>query len=134
MRSLKANLLPRLCPSAMCASSCDNTAARLPSSGRVSIRPRLTTIVLPTLKVSSGEVSITRVANGTRQVKIVGDDQVVDDGRENFVDIAFGGHQSGFLQALDHIVLGLLLPFALRFQRRSIVFGSDALVFYVVNS
>src|SRR5947209_9078352 len=53
MRSLKAYLLPRLCPNTICASSCDSTIARLASSGSTSISPRLTTIVLPTLNVSS---------------------------------------------------------------------------------
>ena len=64
MRSLKAYLLPKLCPSTMCASSCDSTMAKLASSGRTSISPRLTTMVLPTLKVSRGDVSITRVRTG----------------------------------------------------------------------
>ena len=48
----------------MCASSCERTMARLASSGSTSIRPRLTMMVLPTLKVSNGEVSITRVRTG----------------------------------------------------------------------
>src|SRR5438270_552992 len=60
MRSEKAYLLLRLCPRIMWASSRESTMARLASSGSTSIRPRLSTMVLPALKLSNGKVSIAR--------------------------------------------------------------------------
>src|SRR5580693_8842886 len=110
MRSLKAYWLPRLCPRTMCASSCESTIAKLPSSGSTSISPRLTTIVLPTLNVSSGEVVSTRVRTG--QFNVVGDFNVVDYRLQNLVNIAFRSQQSSAFQAFDYVVFCLLLPLA----------------------
>ena len=62
-------------------------------------------------------------ADRPRQLDIVGDLQVVDDRLKNFVEFAIGRQQSGALQALENVVFCLLLPFALRGQRRRILRG-----------
>ena len=115
---MKANLLPRLWPSTMCASSCESTAARLASSGSVSISPRLMMIVFPTLKVSSGNVTMYAGANRARQVNVVGDFNVVDHGLKDLVHLTCRREQPGLLQTLHYVVFSLLLPLALGFQRR----------------
>ena len=107
----------------MCASSCESTAARLASSGSTSTNPRLITMVLPTLKVSRGAVSSTRVRTGRGRVDVVGDLKIVDYGLENVVDVAFGREQARAGQPLDDVVFRLLLPYALGLQRRSILRG-----------
>ena len=71
------------------------------------------TMVLPTLKVSSGDVSSTRVRTGRGRSMLLVTSQVVDDGLQNLVDVAIGSEQAGTLQTLDHVVFRLLLPFAL---------------------
>ena len=107
----------------MCASSCESTMARLASSGSTSIKPRLTMMVLPTLKVSSGEVSITRVRTGRGRSMLLVTSRLLTTVMQNLVDFAIGSQQAGVLQTLDHVVFRLLLPFALGLQRRSVLRG-----------
>src|SRR6267154_2559240 len=97
MRSLKANLLPRLWPNTMCASSWESTAARLASSGSTS--------------------------TGPGQIDVVGNFQIVHDGLENAVNVALGREQARVGEALDDVVFRLLLPNPLSLQGRGILRG-----------
>ena len=54
-------------------------------------------------------------------VEIVGDFDVVDDGFENLVDISRRREQAYALQAVENVDLRLVLPFALGFDRRTIL-------------
>src|SRR6266849_1971893 len=72
-------------------------------------------------------------ANRARQFDIVGDLQIVDDGLQDFVQFAFRRHQSGALQTFENVVFGLLLPFTLRSERRSILRGGR-IVFHAVHT
>ena len=71
------------------------------------------TMVWPMVKDSRGEVSKNAAVNVALQIDVVGDQQIVDDGRQNFVDFAGRREQANFLQAIDGIVFGLLFPHAL---------------------
>ena len=123
MRSLKAYLLPRLWPSTMCASSCESTIARLASSGSTSINPRLMTMVLPTLKVSSGEVSSTRVRTGRGRSILLVTSRLLTTVCRILSTSPSGASKPALLQALDYVVFRLLLPFALGLQRGSVLRG-----------
>ena len=56
-------------------------------------------------------------------LKIVGDDQVVDHGLQNLVHVALGREQSDFLQMIERVVFGRALPHALRFDRAGFLGG-----------
>ena len=47
------------------------------------------------------------------KIDIVGDQEIVDHGRQNFVDFAGGSEQANLLQTVDSIFFRLPLPHAL---------------------
>ncbi len=133
MRSLKAYWLPRLWPSTMCASSCESTSGQAGFVGQ-----DVDQAAADDDRVADAEGFQRRRdqhagADRTRQFDVVGDLQVVDNGLEDFVEFAFGSEQSGAFQAFENVVFRLLLPFALRGQRRSILRGGR-IVFHAVHA
>ena len=47
------------------------------------------------------------------QIDVIGDQQIVDHGLKDLVDLAGRGQQTDFLQALDRVIFGLAFPHAL---------------------
>ena len=62
-------------------------------------------------------------ADVRNDLKIVGDDQVVDHGLQNLVHIAQGREQADFLQMVERVVFGCALPHALRLNRAGFLGG-----------
>ena len=62
-------------------------------------------------------------ADVRNNLKIVGDDQVVDHGLQNLVDVAQGREQANFLKMVERVVLRRPLPHALRFDRTGFLGG-----------
>jgi len=58
--------------------------------------------------------------NVSLQVNVVGDQQIVDNRRENLVDLAGRRQQANLLQAVYGVFFGLLFPHALGDNRRGI--------------
>ena len=66
--------------------------------------------------------------NVSLQIDVVGDEQVVDDGCQDLVDFAGGREQADFLEPLDGVLFGLLLPHALGYDRSGVSLGVTLIV------
>ncbi len=77
-------------------------------------------MVCPMENDSSVPVSKHAAVNFRLDIEIVGDFEVVDDRLENLVNFSRRRQQTGSLQAVEHVDFGLMLPFALGFDRGAV--------------
>src|SRR5579871_541314 len=68
-----------------------------------------------------------------RKIDVVGDLQIVYNGLENMVDVALGRKQSSEGKPLNDVIFRLLLPYALRLQRRRVL-RCSAVVLHAVDT
>ena len=77
---------------------------------------------------SSVPVNKNAAVNFRLDVNVVGDFNVVDDGLQNLVHFPWRREQSHTLQAVQHVDFRLVLPFAFRFDRRTILLWCRGLI------
>ena len=101
-------------------SSWPRIIARLASSGSTSIRPRLITIVWPTVNDSSGDVSSTRHLIGASSVTLFVTNRLLSTVSSTPSTGPAGARMPARVEAIDHVVFGLLLPAPLARDRRQL--------------
>ena len=120
---VEGKLRVQLVTQAMWLSSRATTIASEASSGRTSSRPRLTHDGVADREGLERRSQKARASNFGLNIKIISDDEVVDDCGENLVDIAGRRQQTNLLEALHGVVFRLVLPHALGFYRGRILSG-----------